>query len=152
MKVKTDDCLLALLLLAVCAVFYQQSTILNLPVVYALGPVFFPRILIGILAALSLVLLFQSVNFSGRKAQSAKVMTPSDAILLRWGMVSLLAAYVLALPLTGYLIATVLFLFAEMCLLGPRKSRTLVVYGMVSGGVTLGLYYLFGSLLQVFLP
>jgi len=160
MKVRTNDCIMALVLLAVSGVFYQQTTTFDPAVVYAFGPVFFPRIAIGIVAALSLILLYQSVDFSGARAASvkagkdAKAVAPKDwgTMFLRWSLVGMALAYVVTLPLAGYMATTILFLFATMCLLGPRKLRNLATYGAVSVTATLVLYFTFGSLLKMFLP
>lgn len=153
MKVKTGDCVMSLCLLAGSAALYQQSTKIDTAMVYALGPVFFPRILIGALAVLSLILLFQSLNLKSRKPDCvAKAAVGVDVLILRWSLVGVVVLYLLVLPLLGYLAATIPFLFVGMCLLGPCKGRDLLTYGVVSTGITLGLQYIFASLLKLFLP
>ncbi|MCM0755926.1 tripartite tricarboxylate transporter TctB family protein [Desulfovibrio aminophilus] len=154
MKIKTGDCIMALILLAFSAALYQQSTLIDTSMIYALGPVFFPRILIGILAVLSLVLLFQSLGrVDGKTACAAGASSDGRAtFILRWGLVGLTVLYLLLLPLLGYVAATIPFLFAGMCLLGPCTRKHLAIYGVVSAGITLGLQYIFASLLKLFLP
>ncbi|MES9994713.1 tripartite tricarboxylate transporter TctB family protein [Desulfovibrio aminophilus] len=153
MKVKTGDCIMALILLVFSAALYQQSTVIDTSMIYALGPVFFPRILIGILAVLSLVLLYQSVGRADGKAACAKsAPTETGTFILRWGLVGLAVLYLLLLPVLSYVAATIPFLFAGMCLLGPCTRKHLVIYGVVSAGITLGLQYIFASLLKLFLP
>lgn len=150
MKIKTNDFVMALLLLAVSGVLYQQTTLVNTTVSYALGPVFFPRVLIGILAVLSAALLIQSVRGGG--AAAAKKDAEPGTLVYRWGLVALIVAYLLLLPLLGYVPATILFLMGGMCLLGSRTPRSLVVYTVVSAAVTFGLQFIFGHLLKLFLP
>jgi hypothetical protein len=153
MRIKTGDFFMALGLLALSAALYHQSGEIDTTMIYALGPVFFPKLLIGILAALSLVLLWQSVDIKGNKGWCASARTGSaHAAVLRWSLVGLVILYLVALPLAGYLLATIPFLFAGMCLLGPLKPRNLAIYGVTSLLVTFGLQFIFGTLLKLFLP
>jgi putative tricarboxylic transport membrane protein len=115
--------------------------------------VFFPRLLIGVLAVLSIVLLCQSVKFKAAQAPGA-ARTPVDgnAIVLRWALVGLTAVYLCLLPLLGYLYATIPFLFAGMSLLGPVRRRNLAIYAVTSVAITLALQFIFATLLKLFLP
>jgi hypothetical protein len=153
MRVKTGDLLMALAMLALSVALYIQSGEIDTTMIYALGPVFFPKILIGILAVLSLVLLYQSVDLTGRKGwcQPVKKAT-ANAFVLRWSLVALVLVYLVVLPLAGYVYATIPFLFAGMCLLGPLKPKDLAIYAVTSVAVALGLQYIFATLLKLFLP
>jgi hypothetical protein len=153
MRVKTGDFVMALVLLAVTAALYHQSTTINTAMIYALGPVFFPRIIMAFTALLSVILMVQSVSFKPAAAgKRAKTAFDREGFIYRWGLFALLVAYLLALSWFGYLAATIPFLFAGMVLLGPRTPKDLALYGAVALGVTFGLQFIFATLLKLFLP
>lgn len=153
MRVKTGDFVMALVLLAVTAALYHQSTTINTAMIYALGPVFFPRIIMAVTGLLSVVLIVQSVSFKPAAAgKRAKQAFDREGFIYRWGLTALLVAYLLALPLLGYAAATIPFLFAGMALLGPRKYKDLAIYAAVALGITFGLQFIFATLLKLFLP
>ncbi|MBG0777940.1 MAG: tripartite tricarboxylate transporter TctB family protein [Desulfovibrionaceae bacterium] len=155
MKVKTGDFVTALILLLFGALLFQRCCALRPACIIAGGPVFFPKIIIGIMVLLSLVLIYQSVERTGGKVPGAKARSAADpwqTLVLRWSLVGLVAIYLLVMPWLGYAPATILFLVAAMCMLGPTKPRNIAIYCVVSGAVTGVLYYVFGVMLTVFLP
>jgi len=153
MRVKTGDMLMALALFALSIALYVQAGEIDTTMMYAMGPVFFPKILIYILGGLSLLLMFQSVDITGKKnwCKSTKKVD-GNTVLLRWLLVGLVLVYLFLLPVLSYVYATIPFLFAAMCLLGPVKPKSLGLYAIVSVAVTLGLQYIFATLLKLFLP
>lgn len=153
MRVKTGDLIMAVALFAFSIALYVQTGEIDTTMVYAMGPVFFPKILVYTLGGLSLLLMFQSVDFTGRKHWCAKARkTDANTVVLRWVLVGLTLIYLFILPIFGYVYATMPFLFAAMCLLGPVKPKNLATYAVVSVAVTLGLQYIFATLLKLFLP
>lgn len=153
MRVKTGDLIMAVALLGLSIALYIQIGNIDTTMVYAMGPVFFPKILVYTLGGLSLLLIFQSVDFTGRKnwCKSARAVD-LNTVLLRWLLTGLVLLYLLLLPILGYVFATMPFLFLAMCLLGPLKPKNLLVYGITAVAVTLGLQYIFATLLKLFLP
>jgi len=153
MRVKTGDLLMGLALLGLSVALYIQTGKIDTTMVYALGPVFFPKLLIHLLGILSLLLLYQSVDITGKKnwCKSARAVD-YNSVLLRWLLVGLVLVYLFLLPVIGYVYATMPFLFLAMCLLGPLKPKNLITYGITSVAVTLGLQYIFATLLKLFLP
>ncbi len=153
MRVKSNNLIMSLILLASSFALYVEVGNIDTTMSYALGPVFFPKLLTGILALLSLILLIQSIDVTGRKNWCAPIRVfDATAFSLRWSLVGVMLLYLLVLPLLGYTIATIPFLFVTMCLLGPRTPKNLVIYGITSVLVTMGLRYIFGTLLMLFLP
>jgi len=153
MRVKTGDLIMGLILLGFSIALYIQTGNIDTTMVYALGPVFFPKLLIYLLGILSLVLMYQSMDFTGEKKWCTSARTVDlNTVLLRWLLVGLVLIYLFLLPLIGYMFATMPFLFLAMCLLGPLKPKNLIIYGITSVAVTLGLQYIFGTLLKLFLP
>ena len=153
MRVKTGDLTMGLALLGVSVALYIQTGNIDTTMIYALGPVFFPKLLVYLLGLLSLLLMFQSIDFTGSK-NWCKVERQVDynIVLLRWSLVALVMVYLFILPVIGYVYATMPFLFLAMCLLGPLQPKKVLTYGIVSVAVTLGLQYIFATLLKLFLP
>ncbi|QGY41837.1 hypothetical protein GM415_17485 [Pseudodesulfovibrio cashew] len=153
MRVKTGDLFMGVVLFGLSIALYIQTGNINTAMIYALGPVFFPKILIYSLGVLSLVLMYQSVDFTGKK-NWCKAVAKFDAntMVLRWLLVGLTLLYLFLLPIISYVFATIPFLFLAMCLLGPRTPKKLITYGITSVAVTLALQYIFATLLKLFLP
>lgn len=153
MRVKTGDLFMGLALLGFSVALYIQTGNIDTTMVYALGPVFFPKLLIYMLGILSLLLMYQSVDITGKKnwCKSARAVD-YNSVLLRWLLVGMVLVYLFLLPVIGYVYATMPFLFLAMCLLGPLKPKNLITYGITSVAVTLGLQYIFATLLKLFLP
>lgn len=153
MRVKTGDLFMGLALLGFSVALYIQTGNIDTTMVYALGPVFFPKLLIYMLGILSLLLMYQSVDITGKKnwCKSARAVD-YNSVLLRWLLVGMVLVYLFLLPVIGYVYATMPFLFLAMCLLGPLKPKNLAVYGITAVAVTLGLQYIFATLLKLFLP
>lgn len=153
MRVKIGDLIMGVALLGFSIALYIQTGNIDTTMIYALGPVFFPKLLIYILGFLSLLLTYQSVDFTGRKNWCKSTRTVDlNTVLLRWLLVGLVLLYLFLLPLVGYVLVTMPFLFLAMCLLGPLKPKNLIIYGITSVAVTLGLQYIFATLLKLFLP
>jgi putative tricarboxylic transport membrane protein len=112
------------------------------------GVHFFPRLL---LAALALQAIFL-ISFSLRD----HLKTPADATrpkalfqvrpLVMFGA---FLVYVYLATLFGYVISTIAFMVLGFYLLGVRSPWPLI---LIPPAITLASYYLFGTLLNVFLP
>lgn len=116
------------------------------------GPGFYPRIILGITAALGLLLLVTDVI--GRRRVPASTKAPVSA---NYGLVLLSFAvfgiYVFLLPYVGFRIATLIFVGAMQVTLQPPADRkgwfTVAVVALLTTLVT---YYLFEHYLLVLLP
>lgn len=146
----------AVFLLLFMGLLYGQTSGFGPGALSAASPDFFPLLMIGIIAVLSLRLLFSSVRF--RKAPPLERPTlpaggPAAVNPLPFFTVALLGLYIALLPVLTYIPATFLFLFTGMSVLaGKRDARSLAVYFGLSGVTTGVLYFIFARLLQLFLP
>lgn len=139
------DAVAAVLLLAVAAVYFQQSfLIVRGFATDRLGPAFVPRVLAGALALLSLTLLARAL--AGRSDPTPP--PPARTALLATTLV-LLTAYGAILPRLGFLLATPLLMAATLRVLGVRRPLPVVA---AATGITAALYVVFGRLLGVLLP
>lgn len=165
-----DGALAAILFLGSVFLFYETWQIREI-FSYSFGPRVFPRIILGLMALLSACLFAQSLgpgqppghgrgqacdHASQRAAAPSRKRDEtgpaSREALLRAGLIILLSAYIVALPYVGYTAATMPFLFAGMVFLGRRVPKALLLYAVLSVGITLLLKFIFGTLLKFFLP
>lgn len=109
------------------------------------GAAFFPRVVAATIALLAVVLFARSVV--SREARTHRVST-DDAT--RFAVpVAFLAAYVAAMPLLGFVAATVAFLVGLMRYSGVEGYRRSVPLAV---GVAVALHYVFREFLHVPLP
>lgn len=154
------DIVISLVLLIVCGVVWQQTTLLpeTSSGVEFFRPASFPRGVACLLGALSLLLLVRSLRGTDTPA-----LWPEGRILrkvllmicLVLGYVSLFiyggdAAYDLQCPEgTGFCVATFVFLVLALLLTGYRRVPFIL---LLSGTMTAALYVIFALLFKVPLP
>lgn len=114
-----------------------------------IGPGFYPRLVLGLTAALGIALLV--ADLLGWRA------TPKRATGLNYPLVALIfgafLVYVLILPLLGFRVATFVFVLGTTFLLEPPRRAGLWVRGVVLAALTTVLtYYVFEQYLAVLLP
>ena len=138
-------------LVASLALYRATFAIESNPLV-PVSPAFYPRLVLGTTAILSLALLVSDVLAvrAGRRPSG----TPQR---LRYGLVAILfaifAVYVLALPYLGFRVATFAFLVVMQSAIEPPKGwRRAGLVAAVALATTLVTYYTFDSYLQVLLP
>ena len=117
------------------------------------GPAFYPRIVLGLMAGLSLLL----VVFDVRGGRRGRVVGAKPAVAPNYRLVvvtfTTFIVYVVLLPLLGFRIATVLFVGGLQVLLDPPRSARRWVLVMVIAVATSWITYLaFEQYLSVLLP
>ena len=119
------------------------------PALVPIGPAFYPRIVLGVTAALSAALL----AFDLRRTRPASA--PAAPVRYRLVLLTFLVftLYVFVLPLLGYRLSTLLFMAGLQATLDPpRRGRDWVVVATVALVSMLVTYYLFERYLSVLLP
>jgi putative tricarboxylic transport membrane protein len=118
------------------------------PALVPIGPAFYPRILLGITAALSLVLLAGDLWRRGARPPSPPV---AYRLVVRTFVV--FTVYVFLLPVLGYRVATLLFVGGLQAALDPpRSARAWALVAVMAIGSTIVTYYVFEIYLSVLLP
>ncbi len=126
--------------------FLALSRGLPQPALVPIGPGFYPRILLGIMAVLSAALVVSDL-LNRRRA----VVAPARYRLVLVAF-AIFAAYVALMPVLGYRVATFLFVGAlQTALEPPRGARWWLVLA-VALLTTLVTYYVFERYLSVLLP
>ena len=142
MTTRLGDRIAGLLLLALAVFVFVYSGTLPAPVQdLDPGVGFFPRMLAVLIGVLALVPLLKPEEWD-----------PLPRGIVAWHVVGtalLLFAYALVMDTAGFVLTTVAFVLAELLLLGARSPLTLIAMPLV---VSLGLFYLFRSVLDVPLP
>jgi len=116
------------------------------------GPGFYPRIVLGITAALALCLVL--VDFIAHRSGRAPA---AEAKARGYGQVvvafAIFGAYVVALPYLGFRLATLAFLLVmQFALERPANARRWAVLVIVAVVATVACYYVFEAYLKVLLP
>jgi len=118
------------------------------PALVPIGPAFYPRILLGVTAALSLALVVTDLWRRRDRPPAPKVSY--RLVVLAYVVFTL---YVFVLPALGYRVATLLFVAVLQATLDPPQSRR--AWGIVAAmavGATVVTYYVFEVYLNVLLP
>ena len=113
-----------------------------------IGPAFYPRIVLGITAALGLTLVASSF-FEKKKARKHEKAN-HRLVALSFGVFAL---YVVLLPLAGFRIATFAFVAGLSLVLARPRSAAQWASALALGAITaMAAYYIFEYYLQVLLP
>jgi putative tricarboxylic transport membrane protein len=112
------------------------------------GAAFLPRVLLAALALQALFLIFFSVR--DHLKTEADAARPKALFQVRpLVMFGAFLVYVYLATLFGYVISTIAFMVLGFYLLGVRSPWSLI---LIPPAITMASYYLFGTLLDVFLP
>jgi putative tricarboxylic transport membrane protein len=120
-----------------------------------IGPGFYPRIVLGITAVLSAILVGADL-LSRRRQQTAPQKDSPPGKTRNYGLVcitfALFTAYVLLMPLLGYRIATFLFVLPLQVVLEPAARRHRVRILVIALVTTILTHLVFETWLSVLLP
>lgn len=140
-------------LLAFCGLLYWQAGLVSTPPFVPIGPAFYPRAILILLAGLSLWLIGEDLLKGRAPARGAKKpagpMPNYGRVLLAFFV---FLGYVVGLSLIGYLGATFLFVLALSWSIGPGDVREMPKLVVVAIGTALATYLVFEKYLYVFLP
>ena len=118
------------------------------PALVPIGPAFYPRILFGVTAALSLALIASDLWRRGQRPAAAPVSY--RLVVLTFAVFTV---YVYLLPLLGYRLATLLFVGGLQAALDPpRTTRAWALVVIMAVASTVVTYYVFEVYLNVLLP
>ncbi len=144
----TRDGVAGLVCLAGSLVLLGASQGLPQPALVPIGPAFYPRILFGIMAALSAALV---VSDLARRRRRAPAPPPTQYRLVVLAF-AVFTAYVVLLPWLGYRLATFLFVAVTQVALEPPRGRRWWMVLAVALATTVVTYYVFERYLSVLLP
>jgi putative tricarboxylic transport membrane protein len=140
-------------LLALCGLLYWQVGLVSAPPFVPIGPAFYPRVILILLAGLAVWLIAEDLlrrRTPTRKAVKHDGVAPNYRRVLLGFIIFL--AYVAGLSLIGYLVATFLFVLGLSWSIGPRNVREIPKLVTIAVVTTLATYLIFEKYLYVFLP
>jgi hypothetical protein len=153
LSVRQRDLVMGILLLLLAGVsyaltyYFSGSDFEEIP--YDVGPNFLPRVLLLALAVESVFFIFMA---AGRKKGVLEQGGQKPEPFLQVRPAIMLAAflvYVYLVTLFGYVASTIAFLALSFYMLGVKKIWLLLILPL---GITAATYYLFETLLDVYLP
>jgi len=106
------------------------------------GPVFFPRILLGLMLVLSLAVVFEGRNEQQSPISRKQLIT----VVLTLGVT---AAYIYSITAAGFLISTIACTLILPGLLGYRNWKMVLA---VSAVYPVSVWYLFDRIFKIILP
>lgn len=118
------------------------------------GPAFFPKALSVLIAVLSLTMVFgrQDRDRVRQERTADEAAASASGKGLVWALVLLTMVYLLVMRTLGYLISTMAYTFASLWVLHPKKHVSLMWLVLGSIAFATGLYYVFGTVMNVMLP
>jgi len=140
-------------LLAFCGFLYWQAGLVSVPPFIPIGPAFYPRAVLILLAGLAMWLIVEDLLKGQAPARGAKKPAgpaPNYPRVLLGFFVFL--GYVAALDLIGFLTSTFIFVLGLSWAMGPRNVREVPKLVAVAIGTALVNYLIFEKYLHVFLP
>jgi len=152
LSMKQGDLIIGILLLAFSIFFYYLTyhfagyEIEKIP--HDVGPTFMPRILLGALTVEAVVLVLLAVAKKGEAGSESVKIKP----IFQLRPMIMLASFLLYIYLTalfGYIPATIAFTLLAFFLLGIRSVWIMI---LIPPLITLATYFLFGTLLNIYLP
>ena len=156
------DTVFAILLLVGCGVLLNASFDIREPDYGQLSPAAWPRTVVGVLALLSLIYLFQSIRRSLPEEPEGSEGTAETAPrgLGQWfaywrnvfWVFALFFAYLLALPWLGMLVGGIAFVFLLLNALGGWSPGKLAQHAAIAGVSVGGMWSIFTFGLGVLLP
>ena len=110
-----------------------------------------------LLAILSVICIIEGVykmkkygtTMTNEKADSAQAAGDAFAVLATF---ALMIVYALALPVAGFCLSTMVYLFLQISLLAPAKKRNLKLFAIVAVVFTMFVFVAFRIGLQMLLP
>ena len=142
-RLRRADAALGLVLLVLAAGVYVAARSFPPPKAEPLGPAFFPQLLAGLLVVLAAILTAR-----GAFGPPGGVPEPRATPAYPAGVLALRVGYAALLHFAGFLVATPVFLFAVVRLLGARAS----IAAWTAVAVTAAVYLVFQLGLDVRLP
>jgi hypothetical protein len=164
------DALLAVVLLVICGIFWQQSFEIREPDYAQMSPAVWPRAVLAILSLLCLIYLVRSLRPGPREPMHGLFEEPAEepdagpnggpggvkGFLAHWRNViwcfALFLAYLWTMPFLGMLVGGMLFVFLLLNALGGWSPRLMALHAVIAVVTIGGMWSLFTFGLRVFLP
>ena len=140
-------------LLGLSGLLYWQAGLAPVPPFVSIGPAFYPRVTLILLAGLAVWLIAEDISRSRGPSRAGKKPTGPSPDYRRVVLAFFVfLGYVVALSFLGYLTATFLFVLGLSWSIGPRNIREMPKLVALAVGTALVTFLVFEKYLYVFLP
>lgn len=133
--------------------FLETSNFANTSGGYTIAPSFFPRVVIIIMCLLAILMVVNSLRVKGNNTFFTDIKQFS---ILHWrifAMLALLFIYIFIMPLTGFIIASMIFLLGGFSLLIQERSKNIIIASIsVALIMPVSIHWLFENVLRTILP
>lgn len=128
-------------------------------IIHSQSHLIFPKIVIGILVILLIILIIQAFikakkeNRSLINIKNKKFFVENYDKLKFWGSIILFVLYILSLELLGFLVASIVFItLFNVLYAGTKNKKSLFISLLISVIASVVLWFLFGYVFNVTLP
>ena len=152
---KNGELLFSLLLLFFSAfMFVQAFSITGLSsATDVAGPALMPKLIFGLMTLLSILLL---IDYSARRRAQQDKAEDEDSMRIarRRGLIAIggILLFVFLMDKLGFLLSSILYVFGEIYLLGPKDKRKPLLWAAIAVLFCAAVYYLFRYQVYVKLP
>jgi hypothetical protein len=135
-----------------------MADLFKIKIVYSSSHLIFPKIVIGILIILGLIMFIQALAENKKQGKSfnfkgKKFFVENYDKLKFWGALVLFILYILSLELIGFLPASLIFVFLfNILFAGAKNKKSILVSAIISIVASVGIWYIFGYLFNITLP
>ena len=149
---KYGDLATGIVFLVIAVVFYVLAGQLPPSLLGGVGSDFVPKILAvgtGILSVLQIISGVKTMkkDFSGEAADEDR---PEYITVL--ATVAAFGIYVTVMEKVGFLISSIVYLFAQMVILAPKEKRNFLLLAVIAVVFNIVVYFIFRNALNVMLP
>lgn len=124
------------------------------------GPAFMPQIISALIGLMSIAIIIEGYKKVKAGAEESAPEEGEDAegqeknISYRPVVQSftLMAVYVAVMPIVGFLITTIVYMFLQMMILSTKPERRWLLFAVVSIAATSIIYYMFRNVFYIMLP
>jgi hypothetical protein len=149
---RRQDIIAGIILLFVSIAIFISSGYIPRMVVTTLGPDFMPKLIATGMAGLSCLLIV----FGYKRGSSAKSAVRQDGTFIKRHIdlitIGFLVFYALCISFLGFLIATSIYLFLQISLMGIMRKLKPIITAIVSIASSAIIYFIFTRYLSVMLP
>lgn len=139
----------SVIIILLCGLLFTQVNAIRETGLEAIGPRFFPTAVLCLIIALSIIVLGASVK--SKEVNDEKFITKAQSIRVLVTFI-LFTFYILGLKYIGFIISTIVFLFASTSFFYGKVDKGLINLSIFSVVATIIIYLLFNNFFGIILP
>ena len=137
------------IIILICGLLFTQVSAIRETGFEVIGPKFFPTAVLCLIIALTVIVLGSSIK--SKENNDAKFISKAQSIRVLVTFV-LFTFYILGLKYIGFIISTIIFLFASTSFFYGKIDKGLINLSIFSIITTIVIYFLFNNFFGIILP